>query len=77
MKPMMQRRLLRTEKTWKGRCRNNRVMALLALGEGYHNNHHARPKQVRAGLHWYEPDVSSWAIAGLEKLGLAWDVRWE
>jgi stearoyl-CoA desaturase (delta-9 desaturase) len=56
--------------------RNNTLIGLLALGEGYHNNHHARPQRVPAGLKWYEPDASSALIWLLERLGLVWNVRW-
>jgi stearoyl-CoA desaturase (delta-9 desaturase) len=55
--------------------RNNWIVGLLAMGEGWHNNHHAFPRSANHGLRWYEPDVSAWFIALLERLGLAWDVK--
>lgn len=55
--------------------RNNWVMALPALGEGWHNNHHAFPSSARQGLKAWQIDPSYWLICGLEKLGLATRVR--
>jgi len=55
--------------------RNNFVFGVLALGEGWHNNHHAFPASARHGLKWWEIDLSYWIIRGLALLGLAWNVR--
>ncbi len=55
--------------------RNNPVVAILSLGEGWHNNHHAFPTSARHGLRWYEVDVSYVLIRAMEIVGLAWDVR--
>ncbi len=46
-------------------------VALLALGEGWHNNHHAIPKSARHGMAWWEFDLTWCAVVVLEKLGLA------
>lgn len=51
--------------------RNVWWVGILALGEGWHNNHHAIPKSARHGLSWFEVDVTWYAIWLLEKLGLA------
>lgn len=40
------------------RSRNNWLFGLLALGEGWHNNHHAFPFSARHGLKWWQLDVS-------------------
>lgn len=53
---------------------NNWLVALLAFGEGWHNNHHAWPASARQGLERWELDVSWMLIVVLKKLGLAWDV---
>jgi len=45
--------------------------ALLTYGEGWHNNHHAHPNVVKAGLTWWEIDMTWWAIQTLNSLGLA------
>jgi stearoyl-CoA desaturase (Delta-9 desaturase) len=49
-------------------------LAILSLGESWHHNHHAFPRSAHHGLRWYELDPSSWIIAGLERVGLAWNV---
>ncbi|MCL1465544.1 acyl-CoA desaturase [Argonema galeatum] len=45
--------------------------AILTYGEGWHNNHHAHPNVAKAGLRWWEIDVTWWAIKTLKTLGLA------
>jgi len=45
--------------------------ALLTYGEGWHNNHHAYPNVAKAGVHWWEIDVTWWAIQALNTVGLA------
>ncbi|HEX8325826.1 MAG TPA: fatty acid desaturase [Tepidisphaeraceae bacterium] len=55
--------------------RNNPIVAIISLGEGWHNNHHAFPTSARHGMRWYEFDISWCVIRTLELLGLAWDVR--
>ena len=54
---------------------NNWWVALLAFGEGWHNNHHAHPTSARHGLAWYEFDFNWICISTLKALGLAWDVK--
>jgi stearoyl-CoA desaturase (delta-9 desaturase) len=55
--------------------RNNWWVALLAFGEGWHNNHHAHPSSARHGLAWYEVDVNWYGIRLLEMLGLVKAIR--
>lgn len=55
--------------------RNEWVVGLLALGEGWHNNHHAFPQSAFHGLRWWQFDLSGLLIRGLEKVGLVWDVQ--
>jgi stearoyl-CoA desaturase (delta-9 desaturase) len=50
---------------------NNWWVALLAWGEGWHNNHHAFPRAARHGLVWYELDINWIGIRVLQFLGLA------
>jgi stearoyl-CoA desaturase (delta-9 desaturase) len=45
--------------------------AILTYGEGWHNNHHAFPNVAKAGWHWWEIDMTWWAIKVLQTLGLA------
>ena len=55
--------------------RNNWLVAVLVLGEGWHNNHHAFPASARHGLSRWQIDVSWLVIRGLERLGLVRDVH--
>jgi stearoyl-CoA desaturase (delta-9 desaturase) len=55
--------------------RNLGVMAWLAWGEGWHNNHHAFPYSAAFGLRWFEFDPGFIFIRALEAVGLAWDVN--
>jgi len=55
--------------------RNNAIFGVLAMGEGWHNNHHAFPTSARHGLRWWQIDVSYMIIRGLAMVGLASDVR--
>ena len=54
--------------------RNLAWLSLFSMGEAWHNNHHAFPTSAAHGLRWYELDLSSLVIRGLERVGLAWDV---
>jgi len=54
---------------------NNFLVALLAFGEGWHNNHHAHPVSARHGLAWYEVDFNWWGIRTLQLVGLAKSVK--
>jgi stearoyl-CoA desaturase (Delta-9 desaturase) len=55
--------------------RNNWVVGLIALGEGWHHNHHAFPTSARHGLRRLQLDPSYLFIRALELLGLARQVR--
>lgn len=50
--------------------RNVWWVGLLTLGEGWHNNHHARPASAMHGWRWYEIDVSGYVIRLMARLGL-------
>lgn len=54
--------------------RNVWWVALLTLGEGWHNNHHAKPAAAVHGWRWYEIDVSGYVIRLLAHTGLVWNV---
>ena len=54
--------------------KNHWLVGLLAMGEGWHNNHHAFPRSAFHGLRWWQFDLSAYIIRGLEQLGLAWNV---
>ncbi len=55
--------------------RNNLMFGILAMGEGWHNTHHAFPTSARHGLRWWQIDVSYWVIRMLALLGLAWNLK--
>jgi stearoyl-CoA desaturase (delta-9 desaturase) len=55
--------------------RNNWWVALLTMGEGWHNNHHHYMSSARQGLFWWELDMSYLSLKALEKLGVVWDLR--
>ena len=55
--------------------RNNAIFGVLALGEGWHNNHHAFPTSARHGLRWWQLDVTYMIIRGMALVGLARDIR--
>lgn len=53
---------------------NNFPIAIVSLGEGWHNNHHAFPTSARHGLRWWQFDSSYILIKAMEKVGLVWNV---
>jgi stearoyl-CoA desaturase (delta-9 desaturase) len=55
--------------------RNNLVLGYLAMGEGWHNNHHRAPYSARHGFAWYELDLTYQFVRFLALLRLAWDVK--
>jgi stearoyl-CoA desaturase (delta-9 desaturase) len=55
--------------------RNNLWLALLTLGEGWHNNHHRYPASARQGFYWWEIDITYYLLRGLAALGIVRDLR--
>jgi stearoyl-CoA desaturase (delta-9 desaturase) len=55
--------------------RNSAVIALLTMGEGWHNNHHHYQASARQGFYWWEIDVTWYVLRALAKLGLVRDLR--
>jgi stearoyl-CoA desaturase (delta-9 desaturase) len=55
--------------------RNNPLLALITLGEGWHNNHHHYPGAVRQGFFWWEIDPTYYVLRLMATLGLVWDLR--
>jgi stearoyl-CoA desaturase (Delta-9 desaturase) len=55
--------------------RNNWILALLTLGEGWHNNHHYYMSSVRQGFYWWEIDVSYYLIRFFSFFGLTSELR--
>lgn len=50
--------------------RNNPLLALITLGEGWHNNHHHYPVAARQGIAWWEIDLTYYALKVMAALGL-------
>jgi len=59
----------------KDNSRDNFILGVLALGEGWHNSHHAFPTSARHGLKWWQFDLSYYMITALSKVGIVWDIR--
>ena len=55
--------------------RNSLLLALLTLGEGWHNNHHHYMHSTRQGFYWWEIDLTYYGLKVLSWLGLIWDLR--
>jgi stearoyl-CoA desaturase (delta-9 desaturase) len=55
--------------------RNNFLLALITLGEGWHNNHHRYPASARQGFYWWEIDLTYYGLRLLEMLGLIRDLK--
>ena len=55
--------------------RNNWLLALITLGEGWHNNHHFSMSSCRQGIRWWEIDVTYFVLKFLAVIGIARDLR--
>lgn len=55
--------------------RNNFFLALITLGEGWHNNHHFYPYSVRQGFRWWQIDVTYYMLWFLSKIGIIHELR--
>jgi stearoyl-CoA desaturase (Delta-9 desaturase) len=55
--------------------RNNLLLALVTMGEGWHNNHHAYQASVRQGFRWWEIDPTYYILKALSWLGIVWDLQ--
>jgi len=55
--------------------RNNFWVALVTLGEGWHNNHHHYQSSANQGFFWWEIDISFYMLKMLSWAGLVWDLR--
>ncbi len=55
--------------------RNNPWLALVTLGEGWHNNHHHYPAAARQGFYWWEIDLTYYGLRLLAALGLIRDLK--
>ena len=55
--------------------RNSVWLALLTLGEGWHNNHHYYQTSTRQGFFWWELDISYLILKALSIPHIVWDLR--
>jgi stearoyl-CoA desaturase (delta-9 desaturase) len=55
--------------------RNNPLLALFTLGEGWHNNHHHYPQAARQGFYWWEIDITYYVLRLLALLGIVWELK--
>jgi stearoyl-CoA desaturase (delta-9 desaturase) len=62
--------------TAQGEATNFWPLAILSMGESWHNSHHADPTSARHGVQRGQIDISARVIWAFEKLGWAWQVRW-
>jgi stearoyl-CoA desaturase (delta-9 desaturase) len=67
---------------WGGRryqtednSRNNLVLAVITMGEGWHNNHHHYQVSARQGFRWWEIDATYYVLRALAAVGLIWDMH--
>jgi len=55
--------------------RNSFLLAILTMGEGWHNNHHHCPASVQQGFYWWEIDFTYYGLKLLEFMRLIWDLK--
>jgi len=55
--------------------KNSLILALITLGEGWHNNHHYYQGSTRQGFFWWEIDISYYVLKLFSLMGLVWDLR--
>ena len=50
------------------------LLAVITMGEGWHNNHHHYQSSAAQGFFWWEMDSSYYILRGLSALGMVWDL---
>ncbi|MBK8253346.1 MAG: acyl-CoA desaturase [Polyangiaceae bacterium] len=55
--------------------RNNWLLAIITMGEGWHNNHHHYQRSVNQGFYWWEFDLTYYILWAMSKVGLVWDLH--
>jgi stearoyl-CoA desaturase (delta-9 desaturase) len=71
MAHLMGRRRYKTEDD----SRNSFILAIITLGEGWHNNHHRYQSSTRNGFYWWELDITYYLLKGLSWTGLIWGLK--
>jgi stearoyl-CoA desaturase (delta-9 desaturase) len=59
----------------KDESRNSLILALVTMGEGWHNNHHFYQSTANMGFFWWEIDLSYYVLRALSWVGVVWDLR--
>ncbi|HEY6881718.1 MAG TPA: fatty acid desaturase [Polyangiales bacterium] len=54
---------------------NSHLLAVITMGEGFHNNHHYYQSTANQGFYWWELDLSYYLLWLLSKLHVVWDLR--
>ena len=57
------------------KSKNSVILALVTLGEGWHNNHHYYQSTARQGFYWWEIDITYYIIRLLGLFGIVWEIR--
>tara|TARA_A100001037_G_C15139037_1_gene632664 strand:- start:1575 stop:2474 length:900 start_codon:yes stop_codon:yes gene_type:complete len=57
------------------KSRNNLFVALVTLGEGWHNNHHRYAASVRQGFYWWQIDITYYLLKVFSMVGLVWNLK--
>jgi stearoyl-CoA desaturase (delta-9 desaturase) len=55
--------------------RNSFLLAVITLGEGWHNNHHYWKSSTRQGFFWWEIDPTYYILKALSWIGVVWEIR--
>ncbi len=55
--------------------RNNPILAVATMGEGWHNNHHHCQLSAKQGFKWWEIDTTYYTLQLLAKFGIIWDLK--
>jgi stearoyl-CoA desaturase (delta-9 desaturase) len=55
--------------------RNSMILALVTMGEGWHNNHHYHPGSAAQGFRWWQIDVSYYVLLLLGKVGIVTSIN--
>lgn len=59
----------------KDDSKNHLGLALITLGEGWHNNHHRYPGSEKQGFYWWEIDITHYTLKFLSWFGIVWDLK--
>jgi stearoyl-CoA desaturase (delta-9 desaturase) len=59
----------------KDDSKNHWLLAMITLGEGWHNNHHHYQRSCRQGFYWWEIDITYYVLRALAAVGLVWKIH--